>query len=146
MNCHLFDDARIRLPIYDKVVTAMVEDLYERGLDRRVMLVVTGEFGRTPKINVRQGSQTKVDQPGRDHWPNAMSMLVSGGGMRTGQVIGATNAKGEHPISRALTPNDIWATMLAHLGIDQNRTFLDHGGRPQPILPFGAPINELLPA
>jgi uncharacterized protein (DUF1501 family) len=143
VNCHIFDDARMRLPIYDKVISAMVEDLYSRGLDKRVMLVVTGEFGRTPRIETRAGTQTKVMQPGRDHWPNAMSMLVSGGGMRTGQVIGATDAKGEYPTERALTPNDLWASMLAHLGIDQNRTFLDHGGRPHPILPFGEAIREL---
>ena len=143
VNCHIFDDARMRLPIYDRVISAMVEDLYSRGLDKRVMLVVTGEFGRTPRIETRAGTQTKVMQPGRDHWPNAMSMLVSGGGMRTGQVIGATDAKGEYPTERALTPNDLWASVLAHLRIDQNRTFLDHGGRPHPILPFGEPIREL---
>ena len=146
VNCHLFDEAKIRLPIYDKVISAMIEDLYDRGLDRRVMLVVTGEFGRSPKIETNLGTHTKVKQPGRDHWPGAMSMLVSGGGMRTGQVIGATNDKGEHPISRAMTPNDVWASILHHLGIDQHQTFLDHGGRPQPILPFGSPIRELLPS
>ena len=146
VNCHLFDEAKIRLPIYDKVISAMIEDLYDRGLDRRVMLVVTGEFGRSPKIETNLGTHTKVKQPGRDHWPSAMSMLVSGGGMQTGQVIGATNDKGEHPISRAMTPNDVWASILHHLGIDQHQTFLDHGGRPQPILPFGSPIRELLPS
>jgi hypothetical protein len=144
VNCHLFREAKMRFPIYDKVVTAMIEDLYSRGLDRRVMLVVTGEFGRTPKVRVQKGTHTKVDQPGRDHWPNAMSMLVSGGGMRTGQVIGATNNKGEHPIKRALSPEDIWATMLHHLRIDPNRTFEDHGGRPHPILSHGKPVRELL--
>ena len=144
VNCHLFDDARVRLPIYDTVITAMVEDLYSRGLDRRVMLVVTGEFGRTPRIRVQKGTQTKVEQPGRDHWPNAMSMLVAGGGMRTGQVIGATNAKGEHPVERPLAPEDIWATMLHHLAIDPNQTFEDHTGRPHPILPSGKPVEELL--
>lgn len=144
VNCHLFKEARIRLPIYDKVVTAMIEDLHARGLDKRVMLVVTGEFGRTPRISVQPGTQTKVAQPGRDHWPNAMSMLVTGGGMPTGQVIGATDAKGEHPVERPLTPNDIWATILRHLRIDQKQTFLDHGGRPHPILPYGEPLAELL--
>jgi uncharacterized protein (DUF1501 family) len=143
VNCHLFKEAEWRLPIYDKVVTAMIEDLYARGLDKRVMLVVTGEFGRTPRISVSQGSQTKTAQPGRDHWPDAMSMLVSGGGMRTGQVIGATDARGEHPIERALTPNDIWASMLHHLNIDPAQTFEDLGGRPHPILPYGEPLHEL---
>jgi hypothetical protein len=74
-----------------------------------------------------------------------MSMLVAGGGMRTGQVIGSTNAKGEEPKERPLTPNDLWATVYRHLGIDYTQSFLDHSGRPMPILPFGEPIVELLP-
>ncbi|MCA9079408.1 MAG: DUF1501 domain-containing protein [Planctomycetaceae bacterium] len=144
VNCHLFDDAKIRLPIYDRAVTALVEDIYNRGLDKRVMLIVTGEFGRTPRINSQNGTQTGVMQPGRDHWPNSMSLLVAGGGMRTGQVIGATTAKGEEPKDNALTPNDLWATMYRHLGIDPEMAFIDHSGRPMPILPYGEPIQELL--
>lgn len=144
VNCHLFDDAKMRFPIYDNTITAMVEDLYAKGLDKRVLLVVTGEFGRTPRISNQIGTQTKVTQPGRDHWPRAMSMLVSGGGMRTGQVIGATNSKGEEPIQRALTPNDLWATVYRHLGIDYTQSFLDHSGRPMPMLPYGEPIAELI--
>jgi len=145
VNCHLFKDAEVRFPIYDQVITALIEDIYDRGLDRRVLLVVTGEFGRTPRITVRPGSKSKVDQPGRDHWPRAMSMLVSGGGMRTGQVIGATNSKGEEPVSRPLTPNDLWASVYKHLGINPEHTFPDHGGRPMPILPFGEAIREIDP-
>ena len=91
------------------------------------------------------GTQTGVMQPGRDHWPNSMSMIVSGGGMRTGQVIGATNAKGEYPSERPMTPNDMWASVLTHLGIDPDHAFPDHAGRPMPMLPFGSPIPELLP-
>lgn len=144
VNCHLFDDARVRLPIYDRAVTALVEDLYNRGLDKKVMLIVTGEFGRTPRINSTIGSQTGVMQPGRDHWPNAMSMLVAGGGMRTGQVVGSTTSKGEEPKERALTPNDLWATVYRHLGIDYTASFPDHFGRPMPILPYGEPIAELI--
>ena len=145
VNAHIFKDSKVRLPIYDKVITAMVEDLYERGLNKKVMLVVTGEFGRTPRISIGKGSKTKVNQPGRDHWPRAMSMLVSGGGMRTGQVIGATDSKGEEPVERPLSPNDLWATVYRHLGIDYNLSFPDHAGRPMPILPYGSPIQELLP-
>lgn len=145
VNCHLFDDAHVRLPIYDQAVTALVNDLYDRGLDRRVMLVVTGEFGRTPRITTQTGSQTGVMQPGRDHWPQAMSMLVAGGGMQTGQVIGATNSRGEYPQERPLTPNDLWATVYRHLGINPESSFPDHNGRPMPILPYGEPIRELLP-
>lgn len=144
VNCHLFDDAKVRLPIYDRAVTALVEDLHNRGLTKRVLLVVTGEFGRTPRVSSQTGSRTKVAQPGRDHWPQAMSMLVSGGGMTTGQVIGSTNSKGEHPQTRPLTPNDLWATVYRHLGINPAHTFPDHSGRPMPILPFGEPIAELL--
>jgi hypothetical protein len=144
VNCHLFDDARIRMPIYDQAVTALVEDLHNRGLQEKVLLIVTGEFGRTPRISQSTGTQTGVMQPGRDHWPRAMSMLVSGGGMQTGQVIGQTNAKGEEPKERPLTPNDLWATVYRHLGIDYTHSYLDHAGRPMPILPFGEPIAELL--
>ncbi len=145
VNCHLFDDAKVRLPLYDQAVTALVEDLYNRGLDRKVLVVVTGEFGRTPRISNVVGSQTGVMQPGRDHWPNAMSLITFGGGQRTGQVIGSTNSKGEHPKDRPLTPNDLWATVYRHLGVDPHNSFPDFSGRPMPILPFGAPIDELLP-
>lgn len=144
VNCHIFDDARWRLPYYDQAVTALVEDLSARGLDRDVLLVVTGEFGRTPRLENVVGSQTKVHQPGRDHWPGAMSLLVAGGGTRTGQVIGATDAQGGHPRDRPLSPNDVWATVYRHLGIDPSWTVTDHAGRPMPILPSGAPIAELL--
>jgi Protein of unknown function (DUF1501) len=139
VNGHIFDDAKVRLPIYDKTITALVEDVYARGLDKKVLVIVTGEFGRTPRLSYAEG------RPGRDHWPQAMSMLVCGGGMRTGQVIGSTDAKGERPKDRPLSPNDLWATMFKHLGIDYNGTaFLDHNGRTMPILPDGEPIAELL--
>jgi hypothetical protein len=138
VNCHIFTDSKFRFPMYDRAVTALIEDLYARGLERRVLLIVTGEFGRTPRLTYANS------RPGRDHWPQAMSVLVSGGGMRTGQVVGSTNSRGEHPKDRPLTPNDLWATMFRHLGIDYaNTAFLDHTGRPMPILPYGAPIDEL---
>ena len=73
-------------------------------------------------------------------------MLVSGGGMRTGQVVGATDARGEAPKERALAPEDLWATVYRHLGIDYTQSFNDHSGRPIPILPGGEPITELLPS
>jgi hypothetical protein len=144
VNCHLYDDARARFPIYDRTVTALIEDLYGRGLDRRVLLVVTGEFGRTPRLENHVGTQTGVAQPGRDHWPQAMSLLVSGGGLRMGQVIGSTNAKGEHPLDQPLSPNDLWATIFRHLGIDTHYNLIDHTGRPMPILPDGEPIAGLV--
>lgn len=144
VNCHIFDDTRFRLPYYDQAISALVEDLFARGLDQRVMLVVTGEFGRTPKIEQSIGTQTGILQPGRDHWPRAMSVLVAGGGMQTGQVIGSTTSRGEVPHDRPLTPNDLWATVYHHLGIDFEQSYLDHNGRPMPILPFGEPIRELI--
>ena len=146
VNCHIFNDARWRFAPYDQAVSALIEDLYARGLSKSTLLIVTGEFGRTPKLSNSVGTASKIMQPGRDHWPGAMSMIVSGGGMRTGQIIGATNSKGEYPVERPLSPNDLWATVYQHLGIDSGRAFLDHQGRPMPILPFGEPIQELLPS
>ena len=143
VNCHLFEDAKFRFPYYDQAVTALIEDIYARGLDKRVLLVVTGEFGRSPRIEHTVGSQTGVMQPGRDHWPSAMSVLVAGGGMRTGQIIGSTTSRGETPKDRPLTPNDLWASVYKHLGIDYTQSYLDHNGRPMPILPFGEPISEI---
>jgi uncharacterized protein (DUF1501 family) len=127
------------MPIYDQAVTALVEDLHNRALTKKVLLIVTGEFGRTPRISYDKG------RPGRDHWPSSMSVLLTGGGMRTGQVVGSTNSKGEHPKDRPFTPNDLWATVYRHLGIDYNQSFPNLSGRPMPILPYGDPIPELLP-
>ncbi len=125
-----------RLPKYDQIVTTLINDLYDRGLDKRVLLIVTGEFGRTPRLEYKDG------RIGRDHWPNSMSILVSGGGIKTGQVIGATNSKGEHPIERPLDPQDILATIYQHLGINPYREFPDPQGRPI-ALTQGKPVNEL---
>jgi hypothetical protein len=143
VNCHIYDDARVRFPIYDQTVTALIEDVYARGLDKDCLIVVTGEFGRTPRIENQIGTQTGVRQPGRDHWPNSMSLIVSGGGLKMGQVVGSTDSNGERPKDRPMTPNDLWATVFRHLGIDTAHSFPDHNGRPMPILPFGEPIGEL---
>jgi hypothetical protein len=143
VNCDIFADCRWRMPSYDQALTALIEDLYARGLDEKVMLVVASDFGHTPKINTQRGNQSKVMQPGRDHWPKAMSVLVSGGGAPMGQIIGATNAKGEEPVERILSPNDLWATVYRHLGIDYNTYLRNLEGLPMQILPFGKPIEEL---
>lgn len=151
VNHHVFDALKFRLPVFDQAVTALIEDLYDRGLDRRVLLVVTGEFGRTPRISyvassgggVASAAQGVV-QPGRDHWPNANSMLFAGGGIQTGQVIGATDSRGEEVIERRVGPGDFLATIYRHLGIDaQNISLPDLAGRPVPILREGQPIPEL---
>jgi hypothetical protein len=134
---NIFDGMRRRLPVLDQTVTALIEDIYQRGLDKKIMVVVTGEFGRTPRISTASG------RPGRDHWGGAMSVLVSGGGLKTGQVIGATNARGEEPQCRKLDPNDLLATIYNFLGIDTLQTIPDGSGRPMPILPYGTPIEEL---
>ena len=122
-------------PPLDQMLSALITDLYERGLDRKVLLVVWGEFGRTPRINVTGG---------RDHWGSLMSILLAGGGLKVGQVIGSSNANGEVPASRPVSPNDVLATMYRHLQIDLNRHTLTNAGRPIPLLPEGTPISELV--
>ncbi len=144
VNCHVFNDARWRFPPFDQAVSALIEDIYARDLHRKVLIVVTGEFGHTPRISYQTGTGTGVMQPGRDHWPGAMSILVSGGGLRMGQVVGSTNRLGETPQDRPLSPNDLWATVYRHLGIDTEHSFPDHSGRPMPILTDGEPIRELI--
>ena len=143
VNHDHFKDAVKRSPIYDQAITALIEDLHERSLTKKVLLVVTGEFGRSPRISKSTGKDGLM-RYGREHWPQAMSVLVCGGGMRHGQVVGATNRLGEHPVSRPLTPNDLWATVYHHLGINPHEAITDYTGRPQHILPFGEPIRELI--
>ena len=138
---HIFRAMKSRLPIYDQAITALIEDLVERGLDKRVLVIATGEFGRTPKVNM--GRAKTPLWPGRDHWPGAMSVLVAGGGLNMGQVIGQTNQKGEYPADRTLDPNDLVATVYRFLGINPEATLLDHRGRPLPLLPYGKAIEEL---
>jgi hypothetical protein len=107
VNHHVFDAMKYRAPYFDQAVAALIEDLHERGLDQRVLLVVGGDFGRTPRISYVASSgggaasgAAGVVQPGRDHWPHAMSFLFSGAGVAEGQVIGATDRLGEHPTER----------------------------------------------
>lgn len=144
VNGHLFNDTRARLPVFDRAVASLIEDLYDRGLDKKVMLIVSGEFGRTPRINSQKGTRSGIMQPGRDHYPAAMSVLVAGGGMQTGQVIGSTTSKGERPHDRPLDPNDLLATVYQHLGINYREMVPDNSGRPVPLIPHGKPIAELL--
>jgi uncharacterized protein (DUF1501 family) len=127
-----------RAPYLDQALSALIEDIYDRGLDKKVLLVAAGEFGRTPRLSRANGCV------GRDHWPDAMCALVSGGGLQMGQVVGSTNSKGEHPKDRPLTPRDLLATMYRHLGIDPRHEFKDFSGRPLSILPDGEPIAELI--
>lgn len=151
VNHHVFDALQFRLPFFDQAVSALIEDLYSRGLDKRVLVVVAGEFGRTPRISYVASSGGGVAsgpagtiQPGRDHWPRANSMLFAGGAIPTGQVIGATDARGEDPIDRRVGPGDFLATIYHHLQIDYERVAIENfAGRPVPILNSGSPVPEL---
>jgi hypothetical protein len=152
VNHHVFDAMKYRAPFFDRAVAALVEDLHERGLNERVLMVVAGDFGRTPKISyakstgagIASGAEG-VEQPGRDHWPHAMSFLFSGKGVAEGQVIGSTDRLGEHPAERRVGVGDFLATLYRHLGVDAERVSITGpAGRPVPLLQqAGAPIREL---
>jgi uncharacterized protein (DUF1501 family) len=151
VNHHVFDAISYRAPFFDQAVSTLINDVYDRGLAKRVLVVVTGEFGRTPRISyvassgggVASGAKGTI-QPGRDHWPRANTMLFAGGGIRTGQVIGATDRVGEDAIERRVSPQDFLATIYRHLGIDyENTSIVNFSGRPVPILTNGRAIAEL---
>jgi uncharacterized protein (DUF1501 family) len=124
-------------PIFDQCVSALVEDLHQRGLDRDCTVVIAGEFGRTPKISA---------QVGRDHWPQVNCALLAGGGMKTGQVIGATDKIAGEAVARPVTWGELFATLYHNLGIDSHRTTLpDLTGRPQYLAEEDAnPLLELV--
>jgi hypothetical protein len=140
VNCDIFRAYEERMPVLDRAASALVEDLYDRGLARHVLFIFCGEFGRTPRIAYQDASR----RPGRDHWPRAMSVLLAGGGLRMGQVVGATNARGEEPVDRAMDSNCLLATLYRRFGIDPDRPYRDRAGRPIPILPECEPVAELL--
>jgi hypothetical protein len=129
---------RVRLPYMDQALSTLIEDVFERGLDKKILIVVVGEFGRTPRLSANSGGT------GRNHWPQACSALVSGGGLRMGQVVGATNSKAEYPAESPHTPQDLLATVYRHLGIDPSATLTDHSGRPVYVLDSGQPIGGLI--
>ena len=123
------------MPYFDRGMSALVSDLHDRGLDRDVLVVAWGEFGRSPPVNKAAG---------RDHWPAASFALIAGGGIRGGQVIGATNRLGESPTSRPVHVQEVLATVYNHLEIDvQSVTLPDFAGRPHYLLEKGAPVREL---
>jgi len=152
VNHHVFDAMRFRAQAYDQAVSALIEDIYDRGLDQRVLVVVTGEFGRTPKISYQPSTgagnasaPAGTKQPGRDHWPRAFSNIWAGGGIETGRFIGATDKRGEDSIERICSADDFLATIYHHLGIDASKVFIeDFNGRPTPIVDHGRPIPELM--
>lgn len=128
----------VRLPYLDQALSALIEDIHQRGVDRKILVVVFGEFGRTPRLS------HNANGTGRDHWPDAYTALVSGGGLTMGQVLGATNSKAEYPTEKPYSPQDLLATMYHHLGINRAHAFYDHAGRPIPILGEGTPIADLV--
>jgi hypothetical protein len=135
---NIFEIMRKRGPQFDQSVSALIEDLEERGMHDDVMVVLVGEFGRTPRIHVHKGC------PGREHWGPAGCALVYGGGLQMGQVIGSTNDKGEHPHDRPLTYQSLLATIYRSMGINPQHTLINESGRPVPILESGEPIRELV--
>jgi uncharacterized protein (DUF1501 family) len=131
-----FANARANLPDLDQALSALLDDLRERGLEKSVSVVVWGEFGRTPRIN---------KDAGRDHWPNVNFAMLAGGGMRTGQVIGSTDRYGGEADDRPVHFQEIFATLYHNLGFDlQNTTVQDLTGRPQYLVDGSyQPLPEL---
>jgi hypothetical protein len=132
-----FENARDHLPRLDQGVTALLDDLKQRGMDQDTTVIVWGEFGRTPRINKNGG---------RDHWPRVSCGLLAGGGIDGGQVIGATNRLGEHPVDRPVHFQEVFATLYRNIGIDTSfATIKDFGGRPHYLVDHNLhrPLPEL---
>jgi uncharacterized protein (DUF1501 family) len=132
-----FGNARNDLPMLDQALSALIADLHNRGLDKDVSVICWGEFGRSPTVN-KDG--------GRDHWPRANCAVLAGGGMKVGQVIGATDRLGGEPSERPVQFGEVFATLYQSLGIDVNKTTIpDLTGRPQFLVPDGCqPMKELV--
>ena len=122
------------LPRWDQSYSALIEDLDQRGLLETTLVVAWGEFGRTPKMNKDNG---------RDHYPHVFSAALAGGPIQGGRVLGSSDSKGAFPRINPKTPQDVLATIYAHLGINVDKHYLDHAGRPVATLPFGEPLHEL---
>ena len=132
-----FTTLRQLLPPLDQAVAALITDLEQRGLLEDVIVLMGGEFGRTPRIG-------DVTPDGRSHWPEAGFLWVAGGGVKTGQVLGATDARGERAKGRPIRMQNVMASLYRALGIDPATTFTDHNGRPQYILQEREPVAGLL--
>ena len=130
-----FQTLRRQLPQVDKGIANLVNDLHERGLLDDTVIVMWGEFGRTPRVN---------NNAGRDHWSPVMSAMVAGGGMRMGQAIGASTARGERPQDRRYTVPQVLGTLYRTIGIDPAQTFLNGAGRPIHIVEDREPVRELI--
>jgi hypothetical protein len=130
-----FQTLRRQLPQVDRGVANLVQDLNDRGLGRDVLVVMWGEFGRTPRVN---------NNAGRDHWSPVMSAMIAGGGLRMGQMVGSSTARGERPQDRRVSASQVLATIYRAIGINPAQTFIDNTGRPRHILDDRDPIRELL--
>ena len=124
-----------RGPVVDRGVGALIEDISQRGLSDDILVVVTGEFGRTPRINRNAG---------RDHWAPLSTLALSGGGLRMGQVIGESDSKVSRPASHRIGPQDLMATVFSVLGLDRSAQFFNQAGRPVNLIEEGKPIKELV--
>jgi hypothetical protein len=127
--------ARTLLPNFDQSFSAMLDRLDESGRLASTAILVTGEFGRTPKVN---------GNAGRDHWAQAMCALMAGGSIRPGQVVGATDARAEGPLDKGFSPDDLAATFLANIGLDPKKEYQANVGRPITVIRDGTPIKSLL--
>ena len=136
----LFGACSKRLPNWDNSVATLIEDLDERGLLDSTLVIALGEFGRTPKISTLSG-QTKA---GRDHWANAMSVLMAGGGTPGGVVVGATDKNGYSAVERVLSPENFVSTIYTKLGIDPDRIYYTPQGRPTHLVSDPTPIDEVM--
>jgi Protein of unknown function (DUF1501) len=136
----IFNALRKRLPDWDNSVSALIQDLKERGLLESTLVVALGEFGRTPRISTLAGESS----PGRDHWANAMSVLMAGGGTPGGAVIGATDRTGHSAIDRVLSPENFVSTIYHKLGIDPDKVLYTPQGRPAHLVSDPTPIKELV--
>lgn len=139
-HANIFGTCRKKLPKWDSSVAALIEDLDERGLLDTTLVLALGEFGRTPKLSTLNGQTTA----GRDHWSNAMFVLMAGGGTPGGTVVGATDRNGYSAVERVLSPENFVSTVYTKLGIDPDRTYFTPQGRPTHLVSDPTPIHELL--
>jgi uncharacterized protein (DUF1501 family) len=128
------------LPSVDRAVSALFQDLSARGLYEQTLVIVAGEFGRTPRMNTGFQGQPA----GRDHWNNCFSLVMGGGGVKGGRIVGKTDDKAESIVERPVTPEQLHATIYHVLGIDPSIQFVDRSGRPIPAVDGNEPIRELL--
>ena len=136
----IFGRCKKRLPSWDQSVAALINDLDERGMLEETLVLALGEFGRTPKISTLSGQTT----PGRDHWANAMSVLMAGGGTPGGVVVGATDRKGYSAIENVKSPENFVATVYSKLGIDPGKILYTPQGRPTHLVSDPTPMQELM--